>query len=76
MQRLQSMLPAEIKRPPLDLSLAQALDPSVEGTEERREHEAYEQFPTKALADRQTDPVPDTERLAQPVVCHQDRRHK
>jgi hypothetical protein len=33
-------------------------------------------YPTQALADRQTDPVPDTEREEQPVTAHQDRRHK
>ena len=51
-------------------------DTTVQGTDVRREHLPSEWLPTQALADRQTDPVPETERHAQPVVAHQDRRHK
>jgi hypothetical protein len=51
-------------------------DPGVQGTDQRRRLEPGDEMPTQALADRQTDPVPETETTAQPVVAHQDRRHK
>jgi hypothetical protein len=48
----------------------------VDGTDERRERLPGEAMPTQALADRQTDTLPETEIEAQPVVAHQDRRFK
>lgn len=57
----------------------------LQGTDERRLHppEVMEgnkvrrlEFPTRALDDRQTDPMPDDIRTSQPVTAHQDRRHK
>jgi hypothetical protein len=48
----------------------------VRDTESRADRKEEGRTPVKALADRQTDEVPETERTSQPVTAHQDRRHK
>jgi hypothetical protein len=48
----------------------------VQGTDNRQLREVGDEMPTQAMADRQTDPVPETEKVGQPVTAHQDRRHK
>lgn len=64
-----------LKQWPLD-PRATHTDPVNEPLAAGSEPTEIDDAPTRALADRQTDPVPETEREAQPVVAHQDRRHK